>query len=297
MTTSSRLTVLLVVSAACSRGAVPPPLASPAPPTGKVDVARAVEPPVDPSARAAAAWQGRAKRAQAERAIALFESLAADGGDAARLTLLARAYCFLAGEHLAPDGDATAALAAYAQGMRAGEAALLASAPGLAAKVAQGEAVDELLPLIGGASADAAYWYLESVRGFTLAKGLTALVYYRQRIVRLAARLLELDGALFHAGPHRSLALFYAESPSAAGGDLGKARAEFERALALEPHYLAIKVAFAESYATRVHDRELVTRLLGEAVADATLLPEVEPEQAMARARAQKLLAHVDELF
>ncbi len=293
-----------VTLAACAQhpASSEPPAPEPTPAAVQPEPLPAPPPPDSPEAlarRALTAWGHRDERASLEQAIALWERyLQANPKDPAMLTALARAYSVLGDSLLTTSGSREAALAALEKGVRFGESGLLISAPAFAARVAGGERIEAALPALSASSQAAAYWYGANLTKFALAKGLTTAVFFRERILALLSRVLEIDERYFHAGPHRLLATFYAVAPAAAGGDLAKARAHFERALALEPDFVGTRVSFAEQYAAKAQDRELFVRLLRDAAAvDPARLPELEPEQMLEQGRAQQLLAQVDELF
>lgn len=243
---------------------------------------------------ARAAWERRADRDQLELAIASWEALAAKRADPEVLVPLARAYVFL-GEVRAAEGAEPAALAeAYDRAVRAGEAALLASSPAFAERIAAGAPVEEALDLLPADAVGAVYWYAASLSGYALAKGLTPAIYFHGRIVALLSYVIARDEKLEHAGAHRTLGTYYAKAPAAAGGDLAKARVHFERALAVAAGFAGNKLALAEHYATSALERELFSRLLREVAAGPT---DRSPEGALARARAARLLEQADELF
>jgi hypothetical protein len=184
------------------------------------------------------------------------------------------------------------------RGARVAERALLLAAPEMAEALARGESVDEAVGRLGPGAVAPAYWYVTNLSDFALTKGLTTTVFYKDRILRLAERLVALDETFFHAGPHRTLATFYATAPAPAGGSLTASRQHFERALALAPDYVGTLVSFAELYATKAGDRTLFTELLQRAGAQNKAGPnEQDPEQQIDRQRAQQLLARTDQLF
>jgi hypothetical protein len=86
--------------------------------------------------------------------------------------------------------------------------------------------------------------------------------------------------------------------PARAGGDLGAARFEFERAIAASPSLLMPRVRMAATYAVKAQDRSLFHALLVAALSlDVTAVPELIPEQRLARARAIGLLHRERQLF
>jgi len=275
------------------------PTAKAAPRPAAATPATAPEDVTSRAARAVAAFDHRDERAALEQAIASWEAVtASETAPVERLVSLSRAYNLLADAFLANPADRDQSLLALEKGMRVGERALLASAPALAARVAAGERIDAALAALPKESMAAAYWYGANLTGYALIKGLRTAVYYRERILAVLNHLVALDEHFLAAGPERLLATFYALAPSAAGGDLAKARLHFERALALAPNELWTRVVYAEQYAVKARDRELFTRLLGEATAlDPAEPAELRPEHVLWQNRALQLLAKADDLF
>jgi len=263
----------------------------------------APKPPVAPpkpdaAALAHEAWTERGDRAALERAIELWEQVAAeDPSDQETLTRLSRAYFLLADGFMVPAGENGKSLDVYDRGITAGEQAMLAASPEFATRVQGGETVETALEAIPQAGQAAMYWYASNLGRFISADVTTAAMY-KDRIHTVMHRLLELGPTFFYAGAHRYLGAFYAKAPAFLGGSLDKSKEHFEQALAIAPDYLDTKVLFAEYYAPKIKDRDMFERLLTEVVeADPAVLPDLEPEQRMAQRRAHELLANPDDHF
>lgn len=115
---------------------------------------------------------------------------------------------------------------------------------------------------------------------------------------RLAARAAELDGACHHGGPRRMLGDFLCSAPGLFGGDEAKGAQELEAAIAAEPRYLEGYVLRAKRVRVAAKDRAGFRADLERVLAapdDA--LPDVVPEQRVAKKRARALLAREAELF
>ncbi|OKY76314.1 MAG: hypothetical protein BM485_03465 [Desulfobulbaceae bacterium DB1] len=124
---------------------------------------------------------------------------------------------------------------------------------------------------------------------------LAAMVKLEQIMLRVVA----LDEGYYHGGPHLFLAAYYGSRPKMLGGDPEASLRHFERALALSARsLLAVQVAYAETYARTMFDRDLYERLLRE-VLDFPLesRPDLALANVIAKKRASELLAEADLYF
>ncbi|MBU1693257.1 MAG: TRAP transporter TatT component family protein [Verrucomicrobia bacterium] len=118
------------------------------------------------------------------------------------------------------------------------------------------------------------------------------------RAVALMQRVLELDPDYRMGGAHLFFGLYYAVQPLGAGRDMQKAQAHFQRVFELAgPDYLLARVTYAEYYARYAFDRELFEATLKEVLAPREDPPDFRLMNAVARLRAQALLARVEEFF
>jgi tetratricopeptide (TPR) repeat protein len=255
--------------------------------------------PVDLARQAHEAWANRADRASLEKAIGLWEQLAAQGSPNVELmTRLSRAYFLIGDAHYRLADETEAMLASFEKGVEAGERAIMAASPELAARVEGGDGVEESVALIPSNGQPAVYWYAANLARLAVAKGVSTTLFYRDRIYAFMQRVLAIDETYFQAGPHRCLGAFYAASPAFAGGDLDKSKMHFERAIELAPDYLGTKVLFAEYYAPKRGERALFTELLRDVVsADPSVIAGLEPEQKLEQEKARRLLSEADEIF
>ena len=273
------------------------PIAAP-PPPHETSYSPPASTPEELRSQAQQAWEQRENRAALERAIAAWEQVSGkDPNDAATATALSHAWYFLADGTLRGNDDNEAVLRVYERGLVAGERAMM-SYPAFAARVRAGDRVEDALVQIPNSGQAALYWYASNLGRFSLAKGFTTTLFYKERAQAVMQRVLAMDETFYYAAPHRYFGAYYAKAPSFAGGDLGKSREHFERALRINSTFFATKVLYAELYATRADDKALFVRLLSEVRdGDATQLADVAPEQRVEQDKAKKLLAQVDELF
>ena len=130
-------------------------------------------------------------------------------------------------------------------------------------------------------------------------KGAPAAVADLPKVEQLMLRVLALDETFYHGGAHLFLGIYYGSRPLMLGGKPEVSRVHFEKALALgDRRFLPTLVAYAEYYARQTFDRELYVRLLEEALAfDLAQAPDLTLPNVLARRRAQKMLAQVDDFF
>jgi hypothetical protein len=105
-------------------------------------------------------------------------------------------------------------------------------------------------------------------------------------------RTIELDGACFHGGPHRALALYLAQAPGVVGGDSALARRHAEEAVRIAPTFAENHLGFAEVLMHAGEDAGAATRDALRRALDLPdeIPPDAMPEQRIAKARARVLL-------
>ncbi len=119
------------------------------------------------------------------------------------------------------------------------------------------------------------------------------------KLERIMLRVLELDEGYYHGGPHLFLASYYGSRPKMLGGDPEASLRHFERALTLSKRaFLSVQVAYAETYARTIFDRDLYERLLRE-VLNFPLgsNPDLALANVIAQKRASELLKEADLYF
>jgi hypothetical protein len=119
------------------------------------------------------------------------------------------------------------------------------------------------------------------------------------KVEQIMQRILQLDEGYYHGAAHLFLGSYYGSRPEMLCGKPAASRTHFERALELGDHqFLAAQVAFAETYARTVFDRELFEQLLRE-VMDFPLesRPDFALANQVAKKKAGQLLADIDRYF
>lgn len=119
------------------------------------------------------------------------------------------------------------------------------------------------------------------------------------RIEPIMQRVVELDEAFHYGGAHLFLGVLYGSKPALYGGNPSASRSHFEKALMLAHRkFLPTQVAYAETYARQVFDRELFKNLLEEVLASSLdEAPALKASNSLAKVKAKQLLARIDDLF
>lgn len=252
--------------------------------------------------QAEAAWQKRDDRKELERAIELWEQAAQQNtSDHDTMVRLSRAYYFLVDGHIAlQDGDDVneAKLTNHQKGVDWGERALLLVDPAFGQKMKAGTEFETAIKEIDKKAIPAAYWYCTNLGRFANAKGLSARLFYKDRVSAAMMRIRELDQPFFHHAADRYLGAFYSALPSIAGKDLDKSRDHFDTAIKNASSYLGNKLLKADFLAVQLDDENLYKQLLQEIIAapDGDD-PDIVPENRAAKRHAEKMLKNVGDRF
>jgi hypothetical protein len=114
----------------------------------------------------------------------------------------------------------------------------------------------------------------------------------------LAEHTIELDETYENAGALALLGGIESSIPEQFGGDWKKGKAYFERALKLSGRRNHLHhINYARIYAINAQDKPLFVSLLREVIAAGDQGNDVRMSNKVARRRAERNLAHVDELF
>lgn len=241
-------------------------------------------------------WRQRSERASSLDAIRLWENVVRrEPRHTVALTRLSRAYSFFVDAHLnqrSPSIDVEEQrLELYQKGADAGELALVYLEPEFERTMRESGDFVEAMGAIRPESVEAAYWYCTNLIRFSLAKGLSTKMFYKDRILGAMHRIRELDARFFYGAADRNLGVFYAALPAVAGKDLEQSEQHFRAARALGPRYLGNYVLEAEFLAVARGERDRYVKLL-EWVLEAPVGedPNMAPENAAAQRTAQRLL-------
>jgi hypothetical protein len=104
-------------------------------------------------------------------------------------------------------------------------------------------------------------------------------------------RVLGLEETYFYGAAHRYLGAYYALAPESEGGSDKKAAECFDKALAVEPNFFETRIMRAETLYIKKEDKKLYKSDLNYVIKQpSNIIPDVEPEQILAQAKAEKLL-------
>lgn len=217
-----------------------------------------------------------------------------DGDRAARLS---HAY-FLQARAQRRQGMRAQMLDSLSRGVVVGEQALAALYPAMQDTLAQPDPITAHLGDVDSRGMDALTWYVSNLGAYAASRGMTSLIFYRDRVTAILERMLVVDASFAYSTPHRYWAIYLARAPAFAGGNLEQARVHFEKARKNHPDYFANACDYAQFYAVPKGDRALFTQLLtGVLEQDANRLAETAPEMRLEKLRAQELMDRVENLF
>ncbi len=250
-------------------------------------------PAADPAAtkaQAEALWAQRGDQAKLREALTAYEQvLAAAPTDRDALYHLLRGYYFLGDGHLTVMDEK---LVVWEKAITYGNqclalnteyAALLQKGDEDPATATRTLKVDDV-PCI--------YWTSSALGKWAKASGLMVTLRHLPTVKAYMTKVGELEPTYYYNGPDRYWGAYYAAIPSFSGQDLKKSREYFDKALAAYPTFLGTHVLVAEQWAIKSQDKETFKKELEWVMAaDATVLPEVQPEMEAAKRQAAALLA------
>ncbi|MFC1837849.1 TRAP transporter TatT component family protein [Thermodesulfobacteriota bacterium] len=159
--------------------------------------------------------------------------------------------------------------------------------------------VNLLLDKISGADAGYLFW---GAYGWAIwiqfQNGAPGAVAKLPVVEQIMLRVVALEETYYYGGAHVFLGTYYGSLPAVLGGKPEESRLHFERALALNGRkFLLTQVAYAENYARTKFDRELFAELLTEVIEYPLTDSETASSNTLAKVRAEKLLARIDNFF
>ena len=146
--------------------------------------------------------------------------------------------------------------------------------------------------------------------GYLYTYGFASLAYLRAhssdvnsiaelpQIEALLSHYLDSSGDTVNSSAYTYMGILLTLRPAAAGGEPERARAYFEKAIALtEGKDLGAKVEFARSYAKKLYEREMHDQLLNEVLAADPYQDGFTLSNVLAQEDAAALLAEADDYF
>lgn len=267
------------------------------------------------SEKAKGLWAQRDDKAKLQEAIGVWEELVQkDPKNAEALTMLARANYFLADGFLALEGTAEEVeMKTYEKGADYGERALLVLEPEFEKAMRAETKFEDAMcadadaalagkgcgkSTIGKAGIPAAYWYAVNLGRFASKQGLSARLYYKDKLKATMARIYELDQNFYYGAADRYFGAFFSILPSIAGKDLDASGRHFAKSIELAPEYIPTKVVKAQFLAIELDDEDMYRKLLQEVLAgDETENGDIAPEIRAAKRTAKKMLDEAEDKF
>lgn len=247
-----------------------------------------------------ALWAERLDQAKLEQALAKWEEAAAAEPSAELYVKLARGHYLLADGHYALANNIEKRDAHYTAGLDWAEKAIKLTAPEFVAAVNAGEKHRDAIKKAPKDAVPGMYWYSTNMGKWAAAKGFATILRYKDDIKATMDHVMALDPNFYYAAPYRYFGAYEARTAGLAGGSLEKSEQNFKKAVELAPENLATKVLWAEYLCTKQKEggKETAKRLLEEVIAaDASIAPEIAPENTIEQKKAKQLLANLDEMF
>lgn len=254
-------------------------------------------------ATGAAAWAERDDEARLRACIdAWTQALEAVPSDWDLWQRLARAQYFLADGHMAFDAAREAETTAmYQTAIASAERSLAEHYPEFAERMNNATTIEEktaAFALIDASGVPALYWRASALGKWARRDGFATVLSYKDEIRAMMTHCLNTDRYYFYAGPDRYFGAFYSVAPTYAGGDLELSRQHFEHSISVAPNYLGTHVLFAVEYAVKAQNRELFESELNLVLAaDASVEPDIRPENLAEQHKARDAMARIGELF
>lgn len=209
--------------------------------------------------------------------------------------LLARAESFWPKLHAdAAPGDA---LPHLARGVQAAREALRLTSPGYAEAARQGFGLAQALQVVEPAGAAALYWLGENQHQLATQRGLSALLLEVDDLRRIFARVIELAPETFHGAAYLHQAELSLALPAGYAATLGTAADALAQAQRLGPSNLWVDLVWAERWAVKAQDYGVFRRKLQLVIEGLGADPDLQPENELAKRRAQTLQKSAQLLF
>lgn len=117
-------------------------------------------------------------------------------------------------------------------------------------------------------------------------------------VEQIMLRVVELDESYYYGGAHIFLGSYYGSRSQMFGGKPEASRQHFERALVLNDRkFLPTHVAYAETYARTMFDRELFSELLSEVIEQPLADSDMASSNKLAKVKAEKLIVQINDFF
>lgn len=233
-------------------------------------------------------WARRSLQENLEESLNKFEMLhAANSQDIVPLVYLSRGYYLMAHGHLK---NHALKLRYFDRAAAFGEKALALNQK-FKEKISQKKSVEEAVQVLEAKEVEALYWTAAALLKWTQLEGFRAWGQ-KDKIFALMKKVEELRPDYFHGGVPRFWGEYFAYY-----GELEKSKENFLRSLELAPEFLDTRVSMAESYWIKVENKLVFKSEVERVIASRKTDPQFAPENKLAQARAEQLLADIEKLF
>ncbi len=246
------------------------------------------------------AWDGRADMNQAKAAVhALEAATALDPGNAEALANLSHAMYFYADCHLRFDeSNPDLYKKTHEEGIRAAERALSAMSPAFAQEMAAGALMEDAVKVLDRDAVPALYWYSSNLGRWATLESFATLLSYKDQVRGVMEFCLNNNPSYWYQAPDRYFGIFYARSPSFAGGDMKKSAQHFNISIEAQPNYWGTRILMAEEWAIKEDNKELFLELIDYVLeGDPNVIPYIKPENLCEQRKARILKDDIDEYF
>ncbi|MBY0517931.1 MAG: TRAP transporter TatT component family protein [Bacteriovoracaceae bacterium] len=245
--------------------------------------------------KARATWLQRNNKEKLLESISLWEKLSrTSAADKEVFSTLAHGYFHLADAY---EDDIEIKKTLWEKGLDFGDHALSLN-PKFANALAHDLKYADALQELEIDDIDSIYWTLANLGKWVHYSGLMTKFKYEKRIKNLLKTVERLDKNYFYGAVPRYWGAFYAGAPRFFGRDLKKSEESFLESIKIAPQYLGTKVLMAEVLFIRTKDKKRFKQVLEEVVATSDKIDKkLVVENQMEKAKAQKLLARISDLF
>lgn len=238
-------------------------------------------------------WQKRDVKESLEEALSKFElAFDANKKDAELAQYLIRGYYILGDGH---EENKDLKIKAFEKAVAIGDAVLEQNEE--YAKTLKKKDIESAVEKLTVDQVPVMFWTAASLGKFARANGIFSSMKHKSKIQSLVKQVEKLKPDYFHGSVPRYWGGYYAVAPGIAGGDMKKSKKYFEQSLAMAPEYLGTKVLMADVYYTKKGDKKEFKKILLEVIGDKSNHPELGPDNAIERKKAEKLLEQEDKLF
>lgn len=247
---------------------------------------------VDVRTEALELWKKRDDQKSLEQALSKFEAVhKANPTDMETLVYLARGNFTLAELHLTDDDDK---MKYFEKARKFGETGMALNPE---YKKLADDDIEKAIDKLTENEVPVLFWAAASLGKWAKLNGVMSSLKFKGQILSMIRRVEKLKPDFYYGAVPRYWGGFYAIAPGIAGGDMGKSKENFIKAMSMAPEYLGTKTLYAEAYCVKKDDKKEFKKQLEEVLAASDGPEEIAPENRLEKKKAQRLLRKMDDLF